>query len=153
MVLRPLSHIAANWEASWQDIGECYEIEPNSFAQDLNVVIGLIATAQRPKDYHSHEDLLAEEVICSLKWPIYKKGKKWIGEDYALILEQGAFSDWNQEHLLFAATGRVHTALDFGQTCFDQMENRHRSILAALITIIIFHRYSSGTHLLTQEID
>ncbi len=50
MVLRPLSHIASNWELTWD--GDSYKCEPSSFAEDLNILIEAIAKAPRPPNYH-----------------------------------------------------------------------------------------------------
>ncbi|GLK48971.1 hypothetical protein GCM10017620_19440 [Brevundimonas intermedia] len=63
----------------------------------MNAIIDQIASTPRPDRYHDHEDTLAESVIRNLKWPIQKKGSRWIGADYEAILEQGAFSDFAQQ--------------------------------------------------------
>jgi hypothetical protein len=153
MVLRPLSHIAWNWETRWDRDEKRYRPEHNSFAEDLNAVIELIAECPRPFKYHAHEDSLAERALIQLKWPIQKKGGRWIGADYSSILEQGAFNDLDQRSLIAAATGRVHAALDHKQTSFDDMEEGHLYILAALLSIIIYHRECDGTSLLVREVD
>lgn len=114
-------------------------------------MIELLALCPRPHKYHDHEDALAENVIRTLKWPIQKKSGRWVGDDYHFILEQGAFRDLRQEDLIAAGAGRVHTALDYGQQNFDGMEEGHLNMLAALITIIIYHRYSDGSFLLRPE--
>lgn len=144
-VLRSVSHIAPNWEATWCDQTQRYQDEDQSFAADLNVVISLIANSPRPIRYHDNEDIIAEKTLAKLKWPIQKKGTQWIGADYASILEQGAFDDISQKDLVAAAAGRVHAAIDFGQLHFDQMDNRHQNMLSELMTIIIYHRYNDGT--------
>jgi hypothetical protein len=149
-VLRPLSHIAGNWETTWDHDEKRYEPEPDSFADDLNCVIELIATTPRPLRYHDHEDMLAERVIRELKWPIQKKGGRWFGADYASILEQGASRDLNQMTLLAAATGRVHAALDYDQKHVDDMEEGHFQMLTALLTNIIYHRYRDGASLIVE---
>ncbi|MES0178984.1 hypothetical protein NKJ86_10340 [Mesorhizobium sp. M0025] len=74
MVLRPLSHITMNWEASWD--GETYSPEAGSFAGDLNEIIEQIAVSARPDRYHDNEDKLAERVIAELRWPIPEK--RWL---------------------------------------------------------------------------
>ncbi len=153
LVLRPLSHITLNWEAQWDPIARRYEPEAESFADDLNAVIELIAACPPPAHYHDHEDRLAERVIHEMGWPIQKKGSRWLGEDYAFILEQGAFRDLQQRDLVSAASGRVHAAFMHGQRHFDDMEDGHRTMLAALLTIIIYHRYSDGTCLFTESRD
>jgi hypothetical protein len=153
MVLRPLCHIAANWEVRWDHGEKRYRPEAGSFAEDLNRVVELVATCPRPLKYHDHEDILAENVIRDLKWPIQKKGARWHGEEYAVILEQGAFDDLDQRNLLAAAAGRVQTALDLGQKHFDEMEEGHFHMLAALLSIIIYHRYCVGETALVEEQD
>lgn len=144
-VLRPLSHITSAWEMWWNREAGCYEPEPGTFAADLNAIIDQIATTSRPDRYHDHEDTLAESVIRDLKWPIQKKGSRWIGADYEAILEQGAFSDFAQQDLASSAAGRVHAALDRGQLDFDRMDESHAHMLAAIMTIMIYHRYSDGS--------
>jgi hypothetical protein len=151
MVLRPLSHITGNWEMRWNSEEELYRHEPFSFAEDLNVVIELLATSPRPVKYHEHEDVLVENVVRELKWPLQKKGGRWIGADYQSILEQGGFDDLDQQSLITAATGRVHAALDHRQKHFDEMEDGHLHMLAALLSIIIYHRYCDGTSKLAQQ--
>lgn len=148
MVLRPLSHIAPNWEARWD--GDEYAPEHDSFAEDLNAVISQIAQCKRPYKYHDNEDKIVEMLINSLGWPVQKKNGKWIGANYAHMLEQGAFRDIGQKNLISAATGRVQAALDFGQNHFDDMEDGHLTMLAALMTIIIYHRETEGTSLINR---
>lgn len=150
VVLRPLSHITLNWEACWDRETGRYQPEHDSFADDLNAVIDQIVETPRPPRYHDAEDSLAENVLRTLNWPIQKKGERWVGADYLGILEQGAFSDVGQEALADAASGRVRAALDRGQAHFDQMEDRHKHVLANLITIMIYHRYNDGTALIDQ---
>jgi hypothetical protein len=140
-VLRPLSHIRPNWEASWSHSEQRYEPEENSFADELNIAIELIATTLPPERYHDNEDVLAQYVIEKLKWPIRKEGKRWVGEDYASILEQGGFEDVDQGELLTAATGRVFAAFRNGQEHYYEMEKGHRQMLAAILSIIIYHRF------------
>lgn len=144
-VLRPLSHITSAWEMLWDREAGSYEPEPGTFAADLNAIIEQIASTPRPDRYHDHEDTLAEAVIRDLKWPIQKKGSRWIGANYESILEQGAFSDFGQQDLASSTAGRVHAALDRGQLDFDHMDESHAHMLAAIMTIMIYHRYSDGS--------
>ncbi|WP_192178275.1 hypothetical protein [Mesorhizobium amorphae] len=153
MVLRPLSHITTSWEASWDHAGAQYELEPGSFAGDLNQVIRQIAFSPRPTRYHNNEDALAQRVIAELRWPIQKKAGRWEGADYQMILEQGAFQDIGQRELATAAAGRVHMALDFGQLHFDDMDDGHMTMLAGLMTIMIYHRYNDGSSVMREEED
>ena len=140
MVLRPLSHITQNWELTWDHEAQQYEPEENSFAAGLNQLILDISVTLPPTRYHDHEDRLAEFVISSLGWRIHKENGRWIGQDYDFILEQGGSSDVDQIELLNAAAGRVHAAMNRGQMHFDDMEESHRRMLAALISIILYHR-------------
>lgn len=149
--LRPLEHIAPSWDLRWD--GDRYLPEPYSFAEDLNEVIEQIASCDPPASYHDNEDILATETLISLKWPIQKKGSRWIGEDYACILEQGSFNDVGQGNLIKAAAGRVHKAFEFGQRHFDEMEHGHLVMLAALISIILYQRENNGNSYLVEEDD
>jgi hypothetical protein len=150
LVLRPLSHITLAWEMQWDHAALRYTPEPGTFAADLNAVVELIATCAPPARYHDHEDRLAERVIREHGWPIQKRGARWIGADYAFILEQGAFRDLQQHDLLSAASGRVHSAFAYGQQHIDDMEDGHRTMLTALMTIIIYHRCCDGSSLLLE---
>lgn len=139
-VLRPLSHIASNWELTWNDDTQEYEAEDDSFATALNHMIADIAQTVPPRKYHDNEDRLAEYVVAKLRWPIRKVGRQWVGAEYDSILEQGGFDDIDQEDLLLAAAGRIHAALDREQTHFDDMEESHRRMLGAVLSIILYHR-------------
>lgn len=139
-VLRPLSHIAGNWEITWNHSIQKYEPEEESFAELLNQLIFDLSTTIPPEKYHDNEDRLAEFVIENLKWPITKDRGRWVGEDYDVILEQGGFDDVGQKNLLEAATGRIYAAIKRDQTHFDEMEDSHRRMLGAVLTIILYHR-------------
>ena len=153
MVLRPLSHITMNWEATWDADSDRYEPEVASFADDLNKVIEQIAISPRPERYHDNEDRLAKRVITDLKWPIQKKRGRWQGADYQSILEQGAFRDLGQRELAAAAAGRVHMAFDYGQTHFDEMDDGHMCMLAGLMTIMIYPRDCDGSSVIVRKED
>lgn len=140
LVLRPLSHITMNWELGWDHEAQAYEPETDSFAGILNRTIIDLSNASPPRRYHDNEDRLAHFVVENLGWPIRKERGRWIGADYQSILEQGGFHDIDQAELLQAAAGRVHAALDRGQMHFDDMEDSHRRMLAAVLTIILYHR-------------
>jgi len=141
MTLRPLSHIAPNWELRWD--GRVYKCEPNSFAEDLNLLIEAIAKTARPPNYHDFEDAIAK--LQAAHWPIQKIQGRWIGADYRSILEQGAFGDIGQKNLLNALVGRVHAALDQDdQDHFDKMEEGHLVMLAGIMSIILYHKECNG---------
>jgi len=140
-VLRPLSHIRGNWETTWNREDERYEPEEESFADKLNTLIEEMSRLQPPARYHDHEDALAERLVARYQWPIRKVGARWIGADYASILENGSPVDGGaQADLMLAATGRVHAAIRFGQIHFDEMEESHRTMLASVLTIILYRR-------------
>lgn len=140
LVLRPLSHITLNWELIWDDETQAYAPEEDSFAAILNKTINDLTSTQPPARYHDNEDCLAQFVIEHLGWQIRKERGRWIGKDYDGILEQGGFHDIDQAELLQAAAGRIHAALDRQQMHFDDMERSHQRMLAAVLTIILYHR-------------
>lgn len=140
LVLKPLSHIDLNWELTWDENSKKY-IEESGFSRPLNNLIVEINNMEVPEKYHDNEDVLAQYVVEKLKWPIQKVGNRWVGGDYKSILEQGGFSDLNEDNLIKAAAGRIHAAIKFGQTNFDEMEESHKLILATVISIILYHRY------------
>jgi hypothetical protein len=150
-VLRPLSHIKPNWEIRWNHDAQKYEPESDSFAADLNEIIDQLAKVTPPPKYHDHEDRLAEFVRDRLKWKIRKEKERWIGQDYAWILEQGGFNDDDLRHSILAASGRVHAAIARGQYHFDQMENAHQKMLAAVLANIVYHRECRGLTIETLE--
>lgn len=141
LVTRPLSHIRPNWELAWDSGSEEYSDEEDSFAAMLNGLVGELEQIEPPAHYHDSEDRLAEYVRDGpLKWPIRKVGRRWVGADYEAILEQGAFQDIDQVELTNAASGRIKAAKDRGQAGFDDMEESHRRMLGAVLTIILYHR-------------
>jgi len=143
-VLRPLSHIRPNWEVWWDHERQKYVPASDSFAADLNEVIEQIAKANPPEKYHDHEDRLAEFVRDRLRWKIRKEKGRWIGADYASILEQGGFDDEELRDSFLAASGRVHAAIIRGQRHFDYMEESHQKMLAAVLANIIYHHECRG---------
>jgi len=141
LALRPLSHITTNWELSWDPDNNCYKEEDRSFAKDLNQIIKELEETAPPINYHEHEDVLIQEFTKKLNYTIQKKGNRWDG-DYVFMLEQGAWSDYNESTLLKAAAGRVNAAKSHAQIHFDDMEDGHQKILAYIIAIILHHRWS-----------
>ena len=140
LVLRPLSHINGNWELTWDNNKEEYEKEEDSFAGKLNDLILELARTTPSANYHDNEDNLVKYVNEHLNWSLNKVGKRWEGENYEMILEQGGFHDINETELVQAATGRIHAALNRGQFHFDVMEESHQKILANILCSIIYHR-------------
>lgn len=140
LVLRPLSHINPNWELMWNSRADEYIIEDDSFADKLNQLVFELAATNPPARYHDNEDALAEYVIQSLNWNLKKIGNRWVGSNYESILEQGGFHDLDEQNLVQAATGRIWAAINRGQVHFDEMEESHQKILAAVLAIILYHR-------------
>lgn len=137
-VLRPLAHIQYNWELTWD--GERYEPEEDSYADSLNSLINDLGKLSPPSNYHDNEDRIAEYAKADLQWNIYKSGNHWHGAKYDQILEVGGLSDIDQTDLMLAAVGRINAAIDRNQSHFDEMEESHREILAAVMTIILYYR-------------
>jgi hypothetical protein len=140
LVLRQLSHIKDNWELTWDEDKYEYESEEESYAESLNQLIEEISCAHVPSRYHDNEDCLAEYVRSKLNWNIEKIGSRWVGEDYAAILEQGGVHDINEENLISAVAGRIKAAMDRNQIHFDDMEQSHRKMLSDVLAIILYHR-------------
>ena len=124
----------------WDTDTETYYEEQGSYAAVLNSLISELQTVLPPERYHDNEDRLAEYVIKNLKWPIRKEGDRWVGPDYKSIIEQGGFDDLDQLDLVSAAAGRIRAAIDRGQKHFDDMEESHRRMLGAVLSIILYHR-------------
>ncbi len=148
LVLKPLSHIRANWELSWDDDSRAYVPEDDSFADLLNQLIQELDKCDTSERYHNDEDILGVWVQERLNWNIKKDGHIWVRDDgkrlepdgYIVLLQQGAFQDVNESHLVKAAAGRIQAAIMQGQTHFDQMELSHQYILAGVLTSILYHR-------------
>lgn len=140
MVLRPLSHIYGNWELTWDYQNQSYQPEDNSFAEMLNTLVDELQQSTPPAHYHNNEDVLAEYVREHLNWQVQKVGNRWIGADYDSLLEQGGFHDLNEANLILAASGRIHAAQARNQNHFDDMEESHQRMLAAVLSVILYHR-------------
>lgn len=138
--LRPLSHIRGNWELRWDDEQGRYLEEEDSYANVVNLLLEELEQCDPPARYHDNEDRLAEYVVEHLKWPIKKVKNRWEGMDYERILEQGGFHDSNERNLVLAAAGRIRAAVVRGQRHFDEMEESHQHMLAAVVTVILYHR-------------
>jgi len=137
---RPLSHIRGNWELTWDDNGDRFALEEDSFAKHLNVLLETISTTPIPLRYHDHEDIIATHQASKAGWRAEKRNGRWVCGDYASLLEQGAFNDLEQSDLIASMTGRIAAALDFGQSDYDSMERGHRVMLADLFAITLYHR-------------
>jgi hypothetical protein len=139
-VLRPLSHILGFWELDYDPEKEEFVEEDDSCAGLLNVLHKELEHTAPPARYHDNEDCLAQYVVEHLGWPIHKGENRWEGADYDSIIEQGGFDDLNERNLVLAAAGRIRAAIIRGQKHFDHMEASHRRMLAAVISIILYHR-------------
>ena len=139
-VTRPLSHIKGNWELIWDDEKSQYVDEEDSYAKSLNGLIKELSTVNPPSKYHDNEDRLAEHVISDLGWNVKKTKGRWVGEDYDVILQQGSFSDLQQQNLVLAAAGRIKAAIIRDQLHFDDMEQSHQLMLASVLACILYHR-------------
>ena len=140
MVLRPLAHIRGGWDVTWDAEKQIYVEEDDSFAGLLNALILEMSSANPPKRYHANEDGLAEYVRANLNWNVHKVGGRWVGADYSSILQQGSFGDVDQGELVLAAAGQIQAARDRGQLHFDDMEESHQRMLAAVLSIILWQR-------------
>ncbi len=140
LVLRPLSHIHSNWELWWDDEKACYESEDDSFSDQLNLLIAEVARARPPRRYHDNEDRLAMYVAKHLKWNIRKEGPRWVGADYAAIIEHGSYYDMDERELVLAVAGRVQAAFEHRQTHIDLMDKSHAKMLGAVMTVICYRR-------------
>lgn len=140
MVTYQLAHIRPHWELIWDPEKNEYTPEEHSYAEITNNLIIEISKLDPPIKYHDNEDRLAEYCKLFLKWDIKKVGPRWIGSPYTSILEQGGFRDLNQKELCLAICGRIKAALDRGQLHFDDMEESHRTMLADVIAVTLFHR-------------
>jgi hypothetical protein len=140
LTLRPLSRIRDNWELTCDADSHRYNPEEQSYAGMLNQLIEELGQAVVPARYHDNEDCLAEYVRSNLGWNIQKIGGRWVGDDYAVVLEQGGYHDINEQNLLLAAAGRIRVAISRDQRRFDDMEQSHQRMLASIIAIILYHR-------------
>ena len=147
-VLRPLSHIRANWELQIDPETGRYLEEEDSFAALFNALVNELTTTQPPLRYHDNEDRLGEYVQKHLNWNIRKSGSTWVNQDgsrlhptdYLALMEQGGYDNRGIHNLVLAASGRVHAAIRRGQMHFDDMERSHQIILAGVLATILYHR-------------
>ena len=140
LALWQLSHINANWELTWDESSEQYFSENGSFAAKLNELVEELEILSPPSKYHDNEDRLAEQVRLHMGWNVHKKGGRWVGADYPMMLEQGSFTDLNQRELMLAVAGRIKAATNRGQMHFDEMETGHQKMLADVLAIVLYHR-------------
>ena len=140
MVLRSLDHIKSNWDLSWDQKSKQFIEEEDSYAKTINSLFKELQNVKTPENYHNHEDIVVTNISKSLNWNLVKKGKRWVGEDYGMLLEQGGFHDLNEKNLVLSAKGRIQAAIKRGQTHFDEMEESHKEILSLILSIILYLR-------------
>lgn len=149
--LRPLSHVAPNWELTWDSSMGEYEAEEGSLAAHLNVLIEQVARSVPPTDYHSHENRLAQLYarVGGGRFHLSKSGKLWIDsqtnkptskEMVGHMIEQASSGSDDVPDLVLACAGRVATAMRFGVRHFDDLDDGHLAMLAVLIAVVLFRR-------------
>ncbi|MDG1286323.1 MAG: hypothetical protein P8P30_02025 [Rickettsiales bacterium] len=148
-VLRPLSHVAGNWELTPD--GKFYKAEEDSLADHLNILIDEIAKTHPPISYHYHENSIASQhrdtkdgsVILSKSkniWldPITKKPISIAQVGH--YIEQSAARGVDDSELVAAASGRVARSISCDVNHFDDLDQGHLSMLAEIMSIILFMR-------------
>ena len=143
LALRQLSHIKGNWELIWDGEKDEYEQEEDSYAAHVNNLIEELSKLEPPLKYHDNEDCLAEYAQANLDWKIEKVNGRWVGVEYAVILEQGGYDDIDEKNLKLAAAGRIKAAIERNQYHSDDMEVSHQKMLADVLAIILYHRSDS----------
>lgn len=148
VVLRPLSHVAPNWELV---IGGDYlfEEEDGSLAAHLNVLVEEISLIVPSIDYHSYENNILYNYSNFLnKYQL--KGKIWHDKSTGLpldkseigyMIEQGSSGQVDVPDLVMAAAGRIATSMYYGVDHFDKLDSGHMAMLGIIITIILFRRF------------
>jgi len=138
-VTRPLQHIAGAYEIDWDE--ELRQYVPvdvpleTTLVSQLNDVLETVEALEPKQGYHDFEDKILSSMTA--RYPLFKIGKLWLGEDYATMLEYGG---WQQQHgILLAAAGRVRAAKKRGQHHFDEMHEAHRDVLGELLAIAVFY--------------
>jgi hypothetical protein len=146
-ILRPLSHIRNNWDVMLDYETGRYMDEDDSFGWLFNNLINELASTETLEKYHNSEDRLAEHVKQTLSWDIKKESGFWLNKDgtrihpsdYLATLEQGGFNVDGVSYLIVAAAGRIKAAIKNNQKHFDAMEKGHRTILAGVLSAILYH--------------
>jgi hypothetical protein len=151
--LRPISHVASNWELIRTDNGNpLYEEEENSLAAHLNVLIDQIAAVNPPTDYHAFENGLASSYDDAINGRYFLQGKLWhdrqtgqsIEKDtVGHMMEQASSGSDDAPGLVFAAAGRVATAMRHGVSHFDDLDRGHMEMLAIVLMTLLFRRSDS----------
>jgi hypothetical protein len=155
VVLRPLSHVAANWELTSIPGPDLYLEEDNSLAGQLNVLIEEISTSNPPRDYHAYENKLAMNYPEVRSGRYYLEGKLWrdiqsgklVEKDFVgHMIEQATAAQNDVPDLVLAAAGRVATAFNFRVAHFDDLDRGHMEMLSVIMTDILFRRSDQPAH-------
>lgn len=142
MVLKPLSHIRPDWELSWYGSIDEYKPSVDSFAYELQQLIYEIEACVAPDDYHLHEDIVIKSTPQEFNEEVYKQGRLWIGQSYQILLQNGGLFDDDAKNLVMATAGRIAVAKRHGQLHFDQMDFSHQKILAIIMALVLYHRFT-----------
>lgn len=147
--LRPISHVAPNWELTWDSTSDRYEEEEDSLAAHLNKLIEEISNLVPPTDYHALENQHAINYEGVASGRFYLDGKLWrdqqtgqlVDKDFVgHMIEQATCGHYDVPDLVLSAAGRISTALKFGVDHFDKLDRGHMEMLSVIITDILFRR-------------
>lgn len=150
-VLRPIRHVAGNWELTWDSQSEKYEVETDSLGDHLNVLMYDIATSTPPINYHHHENKLAilYDGIKNGHFKLNRPKKLWIDtttnspaskDMVGHMLEQASCGHFDVPDLVLSAAGRVATSMRHGVSHFDDLDEGHFEMLAIIMADILFRR-------------
>lgn len=148
-VLRPISHVAPNWELTWDLSSGRYEEEEDSLAAHLNKLIEEISHSLPPQDDHALENQYAINYEGVASGRFHLDGKLWrdrqtgklVNKDFVgHMIEQATCGHYDVPDLVHSAAGRVSTALQFGVDHFDKLDRGHMEMLSVIITDILFRR-------------
>ena len=148
--LRPLSHVMSNWELMRSKDGDpLFEEEEDSFAAHLNVLIDQIAATAPPSDYHMFENQIACGYEGAIRGRYSLTGKLWYDSQTGQPIEKDAVGNMMEQAscgsddipgLVYAAAGRVATAMSYGTENFDDFDRGHMEMLAIDLMTVLFRR-------------
>lgn len=148
--LRPIRHVAPNWELiTGDDDGLLFEEEEDSLAAHLNVLIDQIVAVDPPTDYHAFENHIAGQYDGVINGRYYLKDKLWFNsktgkpvkkDDVGHMMEQASCGSDDIPELVHSAAGRVATAMAYGKSHFDDLDTGHMEMLAVVMMTILFRR-------------
>jgi len=149
MTLRPIMHVAPNWELTPSDDNLLYEEEEDSLAAHLNILIHRIAKTDPPTDYHALENKIASEYEDARNARYYIKNRLWYDrntddpikkDDVGHMMEQASCGSDDVAELVEAAAGRVAIAMHHGISKFDDLDQGHMEMLAIVMMTVLFRR-------------